>query len=388
MVQVINPISKVNREISISDATSISAIQSILDNHLFVPDPKLRPIIIEKLLDYLKLKFADEDYKIKFFITRRNQKLSGFLICQIDREYKSYSRKCATFGWLYCKDSESCKALLSACEQYINQHRIRKIRGPINFPTHIGGIGWQTYGFHNPMMAGVAFSDPNSKLLEYLQQLGYEIESKYTCVYVTDSAWKKGNKLDPSIKLGFRDVEGIRKLKPRIMEIAQNSFHSIMADAPGGETKFNTIIMNYRSVPDDYYKLRSNLDIESYFKVPEYVEAVKECNFEGVVRSAPMAFDRETGELVGIILALPDLFQIWLGQYPTHINVDTVMIDKAYTRKGIFSALNNIGQLACNLNGIHYYEGTTIWSNNDRAIKTIFPHSIPTRKHIVVQKRV
>ena len=64
------------------------------------------------------------------------------------------------------------------------------------------------------------------------------------------------------------------------------------------------------------------------------------------------------------------------------------MVKKGYFGKGIFSALNNIGQLTCNLHGVDYFEGTAIWSNNSRAIDTIFPHCSPLRKHNVVQKRI
>ncbi|MFX0059336.1 MAG: hypothetical protein ACFE85_12495 [Candidatus Hodarchaeota archaeon] len=388
MVQVIKTQSKENNKVQVIDISSSDIIHSILDSHLFVPDLQIRPIIIEKLVEYLEQKISDPNFRIKFFIAKKNEKTTGFVVCQIDPEYKSYSRKCATFGWICFDDPESCAAIMNACERFVKEYRVRKLRGPVNFPTYIGGIGWQIYGFHNPIMAGVAFSDPQSKALEYLQQIGYKIESNYTCVYVTESAWKKGNKLDPSIKLGFRTVEEIKKLKPRIMEIAQNSFHSVLADAPGGETKFDIMMKNYESVPEDYYQLPPDVDLQTYFRIPEFIEAVKDGDFEQAVHSAPMAFDRETGELVGIILALPDIFQIWLGEYPTHLNVDTAMIDKNYAGRGIFSSLNNIGQLACNLDGMHYYEGTTIWSNNDRAIKTIFPHSIPIRKHVVLQKRV
>ena len=64
------------------------------------------------------------------------------------------------------------------------------------------------------------------------------------------------------------------------------------------------------------------------------------------------------------------------------------MVKKCYYGKVIFSALNNIGQLTARLFGIEYYEGTAIWSNNDRAINTIFPHCAPIRKHYITQKRV
>ena len=101
-----------------------------------------------------------------------------------------------------------------------------------------------------------------------------------------------------------------------------------------------------------------------------------------------MAFNKTTGELVGILLGLPDLYEAWTGKPITRCNVDTAMVKKGYFGKGIFSALNNIGQLTCNLFGVDYFEGTGIWSNNSRAIDTIFPHCEPIRKHYVLQKRM
>jgi hypothetical protein len=101
-----------------------------------------------------------------------------------------------------------------------------------------------------------------------------------------------------------------------------------------------------------------------------------------------VAYDRISGELVGIIMTLPNLFQLWSKQPLTHLNVDTVIIKKEYAGRGIFSSLQNMGQIICKLYGFTYVEGTTIWANNDRAVKTIFPHCSPLRTHYVVQKRI
>ena len=103
---------------------------------------------------------------------------------------------------------------------------------------------------------------------------------------------------------------------------------------------------------------------------------------------APLAFDKTTGDLAGALLGLPDLYQKWSKKPITRGNVDTAMVKKGYYGKGIFSALNNLGQLTGRIFGIDYYEGTAIWSNNSRAVDTIFPHCCPIRKHYVVQKRV
>ena len=138
----------------------------------------------------------------------------------------------------------------------------------------------------------------------------------------------------------------------------------------------------------DIYKIKGEVYLKKYSIIPEYIEAWESCDLEKIEPYVPMAFDRHTGELVGIILCLPDLYEAWRGEPITRVNVDTAMVKKGYYGKGIFSALNNIGQLTCLMRGLNYYEGTSIWSNNSRAIDTIFPHCKPIRKHIVVQKRL
>jgi hypothetical protein len=87
-------------------------------------------------------------------------------------------------------------------------------------------------------------------------------------------------------------------------------------------------------------------------------------------------------------MTLPNLFQLWIKEPLTHLNVDTVIIKKEYAGRGIFSSLQNVGQITSRLYGFDYVEGTTIWANNDRAIKTIFPHCSPLRTHYVLQKRI
>ncbi|GAH92013.1 unnamed protein product, partial [marine sediment metagenome] len=66
---------------------------------------------------------------------------------------------CPTFGWLHAKDFRSCELLMNECENFVRENKLRKIRGPINFPKIIGGIGYQIEGFEAPMLNGVAFND-------------------------------------------------------------------------------------------------------------------------------------------------------------------------------------------------------------------------------------
>jgi hypothetical protein len=278
---------------------------------------------------------------------------------------------------------------MNCVENFAIHNKIKKIRGPINYPKLVGGIGIQTAGFNAPIMNGINFNPPDSKLLTYLNELGYESESKYSCVEVVSKQWGSGKRLDPEYYIRNFTVNQMRKMKSEIMELAENSFYSILADAPGGNTRFEEMMRSYElaSVAPFNEDLAKKI-INDHSHISEFVDAWNSCDLRNIVCWAPCAFKQETGELVGIILSLPNLYQLWAGKPFSRANVDTAMVHKNHSGKGIFSALNNFGRLTVEMFGITSAEGTTIWANNERAIKTIFPHSEPLRTHYVVQKRV
>ena len=378
----------IQQELTVAYTRDISEIQLVLTELLYVPDEKLKLVVVLELLDYFAEKFSKPDYKIKFIYTKRAENITGFVVCQIDNDYKSYGMKCPTFGWLHAKDFRSCELLMGECEDFVRENKLRKIRGPINFPKIAGGIGYQTEGFEAPMLNGIAFNEPNSKVLEFLQELGYKKESKYSCVEVVNSNWNKGNNLDKDIMLRFLPTSEIRKLRSKILSLAQSSFYSVLADAPGGQSRFEEMMESYDLAFGNRTVVKKDFDPRTISSIPEFIEAWESCDINDIVPCCPLAFDRTTGELVGIIMTLPNLFQLWIKEPPTHLNVDTVIIKKEYAGRGIFSSLQNVGQITSRLHGFNYIEGTTIWANNDRAIKTIFPHSTPLRTHYVVQKRI
>ncbi len=363
-------------------------IINTLNSLLYVPDDKLRPRIILELATYLQKKINNADYNLKLFTLTKNQIPTGFVVCQIDPEYKSYGMKCATFGWLHANDFESCRILMDACEHYVRENKLKKLRGPINYPKYIGGVGYQILGHSAPMMNGVAFNSPEMKEFGYLTELGYIPESEYSCVEVVQKSWEHGKDMDEDIIIRFHSVDEIVDLEDEIYDLARNSFYSVLADAPGGKSRIEEMIESYRETYKKFTSQLIEIDPAAYFESARFIEIHNNTDIEKSVPCCPMAFDKTTGKLVGMIMALPNLYQLWNDEKLTHTNVDTAMIKKEYAGKGIFSALNNIGQLMCRMKGVNYIEGTTIWSNNDRAIKTIFPHSILRRKHVVFQKRL
>ncbi len=378
----------IHQGVTVTSTRDISEIQLVLTELLYVPEDKLRLVVVLELLDYFKEKFSQQNYKINFFYTKENGNITGFVVCQIDKEYKSYGRKCPTFGWIHAKDFRSCELLMSECEEFVRENKFRKIRGPMNFPKIIGGIGYQTEGFNAPMINGVAFNEPSLKVVEFLEELGYQKESKYSCLEVVNSNWSKGNSIDKDIILRFLPTSEIRKLREEVLSLAQSSFHSVLADAPGGGSRYEEMMESYDLTFGKRVATKGDFNPSIYSSIPEFIEAWEACDLDNIVPCCPVAIDRTTGELVGIIITLPNLFQLWSNEPLTHLNVDTVIIKKEYAGRGIFSSLQNIGQITSKVYGFEYIEGTTIWANNDRAIETIFPHCTPLRTHYVVQKRI
>ena len=93
-----------------------SQIKSALLEALWVPDERLKPKIVSEIVSYLESKFSNPENKIRFFVASQNKRITGFVSCQIDDEYKSYGMNCPTFGWLSAKNLETCRALMTECE--------------------------------------------------------------------------------------------------------------------------------------------------------------------------------------------------------------------------------------------------------------------------------
>ena len=270
-----------------------------------------------------------------------------------------------------------------------NFNGLKKIRGPINFPKGLGGMGFQTEGFKEQMLYGVAFNNPHSKPTQYLEKLGYKRESEYICMHVTHKEWKSGKKIDKGIRLGYLTLNEMRERKEDFHNLIKNSFQgSVPMPDTSGRYRLDEIIDTYAEVPESHYKLPEDFNVNNFSRMPEFHEAWESGDLEKFNTWAHLAFDRETDELVGAAFCIPDLYELWLKKPITRANADTVMVNKKYAGRGIFSALNNIGQLSGNINGITYFEGTSIWNNNPDAIKAILPHGVPIRKHFIMQKRI
>ena len=54
------------KELTIASTRAISEIQYVLTELLYIPDERLKLVVVLELADYLTEKFSKPDYKIKF----------------------------------------------------------------------------------------------------------------------------------------------------------------------------------------------------------------------------------------------------------------------------------------------------------------------------------
>ncbi|KKM15439.1 hypothetical protein LCGC14_1696060 [marine sediment metagenome] len=398
MEQIIQKIEKKEyKSLSVKSVTNPTEIENALDTTLRLQTKELKSRIIKRHIEYLNSKFSIPDYKIKVFIAYSSGKPCGYVVSDLNPEYKSYGRKCGTFGWLNTNNFETCRELLKQCELFVKKCKFRKIRGPINFPKNEMGFGLQIEGINQQLLYGVSQPNPNSALFNYLQDLNYEVESEYTCLRVDKVSWKKGNKLDKNLKLCCLPVDELRERLDEIVDLAKDSFSAILPDTSGGgEKNIENLLELATSLPKANFGFHENPDLFAQYKhIPEFIQAWKEGELENMVTMFPMVFERSTNKLIGMLIGVLDYYQYWIGDYVSRVNVHTAMVRRGYNGKGVFSSLNNFGQATNrSMRGITYFEGTAVWTknsrgvNNEGAVSSIFPHCTPIRKHVVFEKRV
>jgi hypothetical protein len=381
--------------IKVSSTTEKKELSNCLRRVLYVPNEMFKERIISILIDYISERSKDNRFFIKPLIAYRNNKPVGFVNCMVHPDYRTYNRRALTFGWLTYDSLEICQALMERVESIARTYKYRRIRGNINFPKGLGGIGFQTSGFEQPPLYGVAFNSPKVEYLSDLDKFGYKYESEYSCLQVNAKNWDKGTILDDRIEFRYRSFENVGDVLPKAKELAKKAFYQLLPDTSSGQARWNELFALQRHGP------HANLDIHDDFcnisTNEPFLETWNRTDLTNINSFFPMAFDKHSGELVGFLLGIPNLYEEWkvgTNNAIHTVNVDTALVHPDYKGLGIFSGLNNIGQLTCGFYGIDTFEGTYVWSNsakgvnNEEAIRSIFPHCSPIRTHVVVEKKI
>ncbi|MFW9969875.1 MAG: hypothetical protein ACFFDF_06715 [Candidatus Odinarchaeota archaeon] len=386
-----------NRSINVRESIDLKEIKEALEANFSISDNILKPNMVEHHIKYLDSKFRKSENNIRVFIAYSGEEPRGYVVSDLNPEYKSYGRKCGTFGWLYGKDSKIIKELLIHCEEFVKENKLRRIRGPINFPKNETGFGLQINGFEHDPLYGVALRNPNVGLYECLLNLRYEAEAEYTCLQVIEEVWTKGNSLNKSLKLCCVSFKELMERLDEIIELTRDSFVTLLPDTSGGgRDNILELLHLATSIPKTHFRYEKNPEVYVKYKnIPEFIEAWQESDLENMVTMFPMVVERNTNKLIGMLIGVLDHYQYWKDEYVSRVNVHTAMVRKGYNGKGVFSSLNNFGQATnrCMM-GTTYFEGTGVWTrnskgvNNEKAVRSIFPHCIPIRTHVVFEKKL
>ncbi len=287
----------------------------------------------------------------------------GRVAVEVHPGYLTRGRSCATFGWLDAISQEIVDELLEhICRwvTHIERHnedshqRINLVRGPISFPKNLGGLGCQTEGFHLPRMHSVSTNRP--ELAEWIQLAGFKKDAPYACVDVSNAPRWASAQLAPGYSIVHWTQAEWRAHETEVMNALHEAFAGILPDSTG-PGRFQEVI-----------------DIMSYHPDSKYLN--------------PIAIG-PSGDIAGMIVSTPNLYEVWDGHPVTGVNVDTVFISPRHRGMGLLSALNNVGRFNY-LKYLHltHVEGTSIWLANENAVKSIFPHGVICRRHVVFQKRL
>ena len=338
MEQIVQKIEKKEyKSISVRSVTNLAEIEHALNTTLDLQVDELKSEIIKRHTEYLDSKFSIPDYRIKVFVAYSSGKPCGYVVSDLNPEYKSYGRKCGTFGWLFANSFEACRELIKQCELYVKENKIRKIRGPINFPKNEMGFGLQTEGLDEQILYGVSPPHPNSKIYNYLHDLNYEVESEYTCLRVDEVSWKNGNHLAKNLKLCCLPLDELTERLDDLVELTKDSFSAILPDTSGGGRKnVGNLLELAINMPKSYFGFHKCQDLYTRYKhIPEFIEAWKDGDFENMVTVFPMVLERSTDKLIGILIGVLDYYQYWKNEYVSRVNVHTAMVRRGYNGKGV-----------------------------------------------------
>lgn len=85
-------------EIQVKANPSIQNFLNVLEILLFVPDERVKPKIIEGIVNHYSAKLNTPEYRVAIFIAYQQEIPLGMVTVQIDPEYRTYNRKGTTFS--------------------------------------------------------------------------------------------------------------------------------------------------------------------------------------------------------------------------------------------------------------------------------------------------
>ena len=235
-------------------------------------------------------------------------------------------------------------------------HNGNRLRGPINHPKFFGGWGVSVEPQDQSFL--VNNTHTSSKVGVMLENAGYRSDTEYISV-IQHPTIPKSKSEYPNIEFVNRSIVEMisdTNLMSKIQTLMQNEFSRFLPDfSTGGE--FQHII----------------------------TELLEIGNGEDFVT---IAMDINTDAIAGMIINIPNLFDIWSGHRSKSVDVNTVIIAKDYRGLDFFHYLYYEAARKATARGIDNKIGTCIWSENVAAIKSFGQFSDQIQQYRVYTKNL
>ena len=282
-----------------------------------------------------------------------NNKSLGSIYCELKPKHMSKGKQIPIFGWLNADTKEIAQILLTHVENFAKNNGHEEFRGPLNMPKMFGW-GAQVEYFNCPMFWETPHNRP--EIPKWVEECGYKPDTEYITLELThllevENPYPELDIVSYSIEELFSNNEMMVKLQ----QLIERNFSGFLPDITTDKGKFGEM---------------GKMLLETGHGQDFYI----------------LAIDRNTKDLVGFILEVPNIFEQWAGNKLKKVVVDTVIVDEKYRGAYFFYFLFNEIYKKLTPTGIDGIVSGLIWSKNIPAMKTFTKIGKQVQKTVVFQK--
>ncbi len=277
----------------------------------------------------------------------------GSIYCELKPKHISKGKQIPIFGWLNADSKKIAKNLLTHVENFAKIKGYNEIRGPLNMPKMFGW-GARVEYFNCPMYWETPHNRP--EIPKWIESCGYKPDTEYITLGLTnllevENPYPELEIVSYPIKELFANNEMMEKLQ----QLIERNFSGFLPDISTDKGRFGEMgkLLMETGHGQDFYIL---------------------------------AINKETQDLIGFIVEVPNIFEQWAGNKLKNTVVDTVIVDEKYRGAYFFFFLFNEIYKKLTQKGIDGIVSGLIWSKNIPAIKTFTKIGKQIQKTVVFQK--
>lgn len=307
---------------------------------------KMRPI-------FEKHRKENDGFMFTMVDPSQNNKIIGSIYCELKPRHISKGKQIPIFGWLNADSKEIAQILLNHVENFVKEHGHKEIRGPLNMPKMFGW-GAQVEYFDCPMYWETPHNHPETP--KWIEECGYTPDTEYITLGLTNLLEVENPY--PELEIVSYPIEELfanSEMMGKLQQLIERNFSGFLPDVSTDKGRFGEMgkLLMETGHGEDFYIL---------------------------------AINKNTQDLVGFIVEVPNIFEQWAGKPLKNIVVDTVIVDEKYRGAYFFFFLFNEIYKKLAPKGIDGVASGLIWSKNIPAMKTFSKIGKQIQKTVVFQK--